>query len=191
MTRKLLASLLVLGLAGACAGAAAWSAFLSQTTNSGNNFSAGTVSLSDNDAGAAVVSLPASSRPGDSSAGCIQVTYGGSLPATVKLHGTTSGALAPHLTLTVTRGTQSSPSFPGCSTFTADTADYGNGPNGIVYQGPLSGYPADWATGIADPDSTWTSTETRSYRIEVTLGSNSAAQGQSGSATFRWEARNQ
>jgi hypothetical protein len=189
--RKLLLSAVVLGLAGAFAGAAVWSAFSATSANPGNNFSAGTVSLSDNDAGAALVSLPASSRPGDSATGCIKVTYGGSLPATVKLYGSASGALAPYLTVTVTRGTQVSPSFPSCTGFTADTADYGNGPNGIVYQGPLSSYPSSYGSGIADPDSSWTATEARSYRVQVTLGSDPSAQGQTASASLTWEARSQ
>ena len=188
--RKLLLSLVVLGLAGACAGAATWSALSGTTTNPGNNFSAGTVSLGDNDAGGAVVSLPATSRPGDSATGCIKLTYTGSLPAAVRLHGTTSGMLAPYLNLVVERGTQASAAFPSCTGFSADTADYGHGANGIVYQGPLSGYPGSYGAGVVDADGSWTSGEARTYRFQVTLGSDPAAQGQSDSATFRWEARN-
>jgi hypothetical protein len=191
LPRRILMSLLVVGLAGACAGAGAWSAFSSSTSNPGNDFSAGTVAVGDNDAGAALLSLPATSRPGDATTGCIQVTYSGSLPSTVRLHGTTGGALAPYLTLTVTRGTQSSATFPSCTGFSADTGDHGHGANGVVYQGPLSGYPASYAAGIADPDGSWTTSEARAYRFQLTLGSDPAAQGQSGNATFRWEARNQ
>jgi hypothetical protein len=190
--RKLLISLIVLGLAGGAAGAATWSAFLSSTTSSGNNFSSGTVTVGDNDLDGAVVTLPATSVPGASATGCILVTYTGSLPAELRLHGSSSGGLAAYLNLTVTRGTESAPSFPTCTgTFQADTSDYGYGPNGVVYQGALSAYPSTWASGIVDPDPTWSALEARTYRVQVTLQNDAAAQGLTGSASFQWEARNQ
>jgi hypothetical protein len=190
-TRQLLRTLLVVGIVGTSAGAGTWSAFSGTASNEENGFAAGDVSLSDNDSGGSVVALPPKARPGASSTGCIRVTYGGSLGASVHLYADVSGNLAPHLTLTVTRGTDPSPSFPSCASFAADPADYGHGPNGIVYQGPLSGFPGDYASGIVDgsPEA-WTTSEDHSYRYEVTLGNAAAAQGESSSATFRWEARN-
>jgi hypothetical protein len=190
-TRKILLSALVLGAGGLAAGAGTWSAFSATTGNPGNGFSAGTVTLGDNDAGAALVSLPAAARPGDSSTRCIRVSYSGSLPAQVRLHASVTGGLADHLTLTVTRGTQASPSFPSCAGFTADTADYGHGANGILYQGKVSGLPASWASAIADPAASWANGDARVYRYAVTVDNTPAAQGLSASATFNWEARNQ
>jgi hypothetical protein len=189
--RRIILSALVLGAGGLVAGAGTFSAFSATAGNAGNQFSAGTVTLSDDDAGAALVSLPANARPGDSSTRCIRVSYTGSLPAQVKLYATVSGGLADHLTLTVTRGSQASPSFPSCTGFTADGADYGHGPNGIVYQGKLSGLPASYAGGIADPAASWTNGDAHSYRYVVSVDNNPAAQGLSANATFRWEARNQ
>jgi hypothetical protein len=193
--RKLLLTLLLTGAAGTCAGAATHSAFSDTTASGESSFSAGSVSLSDNDAGAALVSLPAAAQPGDSSTGCIKVTYGGSLPASVRLYATVSGGLAAHLTLTVTRGDDGSPSFPSCSGFVPDAADYGYGPNGVVYQGALSGFPSSYASGIVDPTpgsaETWTPSESHSYRYAISLNDDPAAQGLSSSATFRWDARNQ
>jgi hypothetical protein len=189
--RRIILSALVLGVGGLAAGAGTFSAFSATTGNPGNQFSAGTVALADNDAGAALVSLPANARPGDSSTRCIRVSYSGSLPARVRLYASVSGGLADHLTLTVTRGTQGSGSFPSCSGFTADSANYGHGPNGILYQGKLSGLPADYASGIADPAASWTNGSARSYRYTVTVDNTPAAQGLSANATFNWEARNQ
>jgi predicted ribosomally synthesized peptide with SipW-like signal peptide len=188
--RRIILSALVLGAGGLAAGAGTFSAFSATAGNSDNQFSAGTVTLGDDDAGAALVSLPANARPGDSSTRCINVSYSGSLPARVRLYASVSGGLADHLTLTVTRGSQASPSFPSCSGFAADGADYGYGSNGIVYQGKLSGLPASYAAGIADPDASWTGGEARSYRYAVTVDNTPAAQGLSASATFQWEARN-
>lgn len=192
-SRKLLASLLVLGLVGVAVGAGTYAAFSSTTASTGNSFASGTVAIADNDAGAAMLSL-SSAVPGDTTTGCIRVSYGGSLDADVRLYGTVSGSLAPYLTLTVTRGQDSSPSFSSCAGFTADATNYnGNGP-GVVYSGPLSGYPGSYSTGIVDPKpaalETWTTSEAHSYRFDVTLENDTAAQGLSATATFTWEARN-
>jgi hypothetical protein len=189
-SRKLVLSALVLGAGGLTAGAATFSEFSATTGNPDNEFSAGTVALADDDAGAALVVLPANARPGDSSTRCILVSYSGSLAAQVRLYASVSGGLADHLTLTVTRGSQASPSYPSCTDFAADSGDYGYGPNGIVYQGKLSGLPAGWAGGIVDPAATWTNGDARSYRYTVTVDDTPAAQGLTASASFYWEARN-
>jgi hypothetical protein len=189
-TRRIILSALVLGAGGLAAGAATFSAFSATTGNPGNQFSAGTVTLADNDAGAALVSLPANARPGDSSTRCIRVSYSGSLAAQVRLYASVSGGLADHLTLTVTRGSQPTPSYPSCTGFTADSGNYGYGANGIVYQGKLSGLPAGWAGGVADPAASWTNGDARSYRYTVSVDNTPAAQGLTASASFYWEARN-
>lgn len=50
-SRKLLLSLLILRGAGAAADIGMFSAFSSTTSNDGNTFSAGTVTIADNDSG--------------------------------------------------------------------------------------------------------------------------------------------
>jgi hypothetical protein len=189
-TRRIILSAMVLGAGGLTAGAATFSAFSATTGNPGNQFAAGTVALADDDAGAALVSLPANARPGDSSTRCIRVSYSGSLAAQVRLYASVSGGLADHLTLTVTRGSQPTPSYPACTGFSADSGNYGYGANGIVYQGKLSGLPAGWAGGVADPAASWTNGDARSYRYTVSVDDTPAAQGLTASATFYWEARN-
>ena len=167
--RRALLSTLVVGAVAMVSGAGTFAAFSSTTSNSGNRFAAGTVAISDNDAGGTMLTL-SNARPGDSTTGCIAVTYGGTLPADVHLYGNVNGALAPYLTLTVTRGTDPSPSFPGCAGFTADGNNYIGAGAGIVYQGNLSGYPATWGGGIVDaPGSaeTWTNGEQHVYRFRA------------------------
>lgn len=192
--RKLALSALIVGLTGVVAGGASWSAFSGTTSNSGNSFAAGTVSLSDNDSNGTVLSLT-NAYPGSTSSGCIKVTYGGSLASDVKLFGTVSGNLAQYLTLKVTRGSDTG-TFPNCS-FTADTRDYIGQGAGVIYNGNLSSFASSYATGITDPENgtggteSWTTSETHAYKLEVTLQNNSAAQGQSATASFTWEARNQ
>jgi hypothetical protein len=184
--RKLLASLTLLGLVGVAAGSATFGAFTSATAVSGNRFAAGTVLISDNDLGSAMLDL-SGALPGSSDTSCIKVTYAGSLDAEVHVYGTVSGALAPYLNLTVTRGTDSS-AFGTCGSFLADPG------GGVLYDGPLSGFPTGWAGGIVDnlagTPEVWQSSEAHAYRFVVTLADNPAAQGQSANATFTWEAQN-
>jgi hypothetical protein len=185
--------LLVLGMA---AGDATVSAFKGSGANPGDTFAAGTVILGDNDAGAAMVTL-AKARPGDTTTGCVKVTYSGSLPATVKLYADITGGLPAYLTATITRGTQASGTFPSCTGFTADTRNYAGAGAGVLYAGTLSAVQSDYSTGLDDPDNatgtaeTWTSGESHVYQYAVTMGSNTLARGLSGTMTIHAEARNQ
>jgi hypothetical protein len=192
--RKLLLTLLALTALAVTAGSATYAAFSGTTSSTGNAFSAGSVSLSDDDSDTALLSL-SGAKPGNSDTGCIRVTYTGSLDATVRIYATLAGALAPYLDVTVTRGTDPSPSFDSCAGFTADGTNYiGQGP-GVIYSGTLAAFPSNWAGGVVDPTSaspaTWSTSTSRSYRISVSLQNDPAAQGLSGSASFTWEARNQ
>lgn len=194
LVRKLLLSGLVLGLA--CVGVAgvAWSSFSSTTANPSNRFSAGTVAIADNDAGASLLSL-SSASPGASSSGCIRVTYTGSLASSVHLYGSTTGSLAQYLNLVITRGTQGAPSFPSCTGFSADTTNYVGAGAGVVYSGTLGSFASanhDFASGLADPGS-WAQNDAHTYKVQVTLPSAApaAAQGVASTATLTWEAQNQ
>lgn len=191
--RRVLATLGVLSFVGGATCTTILSALSSTTASGGNGFAAGTVNVGDNDGGTAMLTL-SSAVPGATDTGCIRVTYSGSLDATVRLHATVSGTLAAYLSLTVTRGTDASPSFDSCAAFTADATDYQGAGPGVVYSGVLSAYPGSYAAGVVDPPTgpleTWTSGESRSYRLAITLNNDPAAQGLSATAAFRWEARN-
>ena len=184
--RKLLASLTLFGLVGVAAGSATFGAFTSATAVSGNRIAAGTVLISDNDAGTAMLDL-SNALPGGSDTSCIKITYAGSLDAEVRLYGTVGGALAPNLNLTVTRGSDSS-AFGTCGSFVADPG------GGVLYNGALSGFPANWSGGIVDnlagTPEVWLASEAHAYRFVVTLADVAAAQGQSATASFTWEAQN-
>ena len=194
MARKILLTLLVLGALATVGGAATFSAFSSTTTNAANSFAAGTVQLTDNDLGAAMLSL-SNAQPGAADTSCVLVTYSGSLSSAVTLYGSVSGALAPYLTLTITRGDDPTPDFDDCTGFTPDSTDYIGAGAGVVYQSTLSAFPASYGAGLVDPTSgspeAWTTGETHTYRFVVSVVDDNAAQGQSASASFTWEARNQ
>jgi len=186
-------TMLVIGVVGLVAGVGSYAVFTATTGNTGNSFASGTVAIEDNDSNSAMLSL-ANAKPGDADTSCIRIEYTGSLDSTVRLYGSVSGGLADYLTLTVTRGTDSSPSFDSCANFTADATNYIGAGNGVVYSGPLSAFPASYAAGIVDPTSgtpeTWSENEAHSYRFVVTLEDDNAAQGLTGDASFIWEARN-
>jgi predicted ribosomally synthesized peptide with SipW-like signal peptide len=191
---KVAVSLLVLGVLGVAL-AGTWSAFSATTDNAGNTFSAGTVTLADNDADSAMFSL-SNAAAGGSDTGCITVSYTGSLASTVRLYGATGGTgLDEYLDLEITRGSfASAPAFDSCTGFTADATDYIGAGAGVVYSGTLQGYPDDYTTGLVDPTAgtpeSWTNPESHVYQIQVTVQDNDLAQGKNATQTFTWEARN-
>jgi len=186
---KILLTVLVVGLGGALAGLGVFAAFSSTTSNPGNSFAAGSVTISDNDSDTALYSV-SNQKPGQSVTRCIKVTYGGSLDADVKLYASSVGAVGQYIDLAITSGTGNS---ADCSDFTIDASGTPS-----VYSGTLKNF-ADtysaWASGLADNPLTatkWASGNAVTYRFVVTLQDNSAAQGLStGSHSFTWEARNQ
>ena len=193
--RRIVLTLLVVGVVGALVGVGTLSAFSSSTSNSGNNFDAGTVYVSDNDAASALYNVT-NRKPGDTVTSCIKVTYGGSLAADVHLYTTsTIGAVGQYINLTIDKGTSAgSPAFPGCGTFTSEAT---------VYNGTLSGYATahnDYASGSSyypGVQTKWNSGDSVVYRFTLSLQDDNNANGQgsgamqSGSHSFTWEARNQ
>jgi hypothetical protein len=191
---KVLLTVLCVGALGSLAAMGVFGAFSSTTTNAGNQITAGTVALGDNDAGAAMYNVTAA-KPGDSVSKCIKVTYTGSLDADVHIYTTsTIGSLGQYVDLTITPGTQTSPSFPSCTGFTADSG-------GALYSGTLANFATtkgSYANGIADYPGTlatkWVTNDSVVYQFTATLQSSApdAAQGlTTGAHTFTWEARNQ
>src|SRR6201994_2632146 len=176
---KVLRTLLVLGIVACIAGAGVFSAFSSQTENSGNVITAGTVTLEDNDGGTALYAIT-NAKPGESKTSCIKVTYKGSLPATVKLFTpSTIGELGPYVNLKVEAGTQATSTFPSCTEFTPATS------GATVYEGTLAAFATEHGTytnGITtNPASAtkWEANNSVVYRFTATLSSSApeAAQG--------------
>lgn len=192
-TTKVLLTALCVGALGSLAAMGVFGAFSSTTTNAGNTITAGTVAIADNDAGAAMYSLT-NAKPGESVSKCIKVTYTGSLDADVHLYTTSSiGSLGQYVELTITPGSQTTPTFPSCTGFTPDSG-------GALYTGTLQNFGTtknSYANGVVDfPGSgtKWASGESVVYQVTATLQSSApdAAQGlTTGAHTFTWEARNQ
>lgn len=192
--RKTILTLLVVGVVGTLAGFGTFSAFTSTTDNTGNNFTAGTVVLSDNDAGTALYNVSNQKPAGTTTTNCIKVSYTGSLDSDVKLYNASAvNSFGQYVNLTVTQGTGNN--F-NCSDFVAD----GGAP---LYNGDTkafsTAYPS-YASGLSTyPSATptkWTggASPTVTYRFQVQLQSgtpDSAQGGTTGSHTYTWEARNQ
>jgi hypothetical protein len=192
---KLLLTVAIAAWMGVAAFSDTFSSFNDVTANPAATLSAGSVTISDNDAGSAVLAM-SNAKPTDNVAGCIVVTYDGTLPASVVLYGNTGGTgLDAHLDLKVTRGTISgTPAAGSCANFTADATNYIGDGAGIVYHGTLQGWPDTSAAGLADPKAgaaaTWTHGESHAYKLHVTLGGATAAQGKTATQSFSWEAAN-
>lgn len=172
--------------------ATTYAAFSSDTSNAANSYAAGTVFLTGN-GGSGSFSGSTAAEPGAESGGCVTVTYGGSLPAQVRLYATTTGDIAPYLTVRITRGTGSA-GFPLCTGFSADADNYAGLGAGVVYDGTVAALPTSGATGLLDPTTadpeTWTTGESHSYRYEVTVSSDTAGQNRSGTVRFGFQASN-
>ena len=192
-TRKTIFTVAVVALAAAAVSVAVYAAFSSTTSNPGNSFAAGSVTLTGNNTASAFYNVTGA-KPGDSStAKCMKVTYTGSLPSTVKLYRSafTGGTgLDQYVNVTITKG-------PGGSA--TDCSDFPSTGTSAVYSGTLQAL----GTSFADPNAlsltnqtgaaAWASGDAVNYKVQATLpsGVSSAAQGlTTGTHSFTWEAQN-
>lgn len=193
MMRRLLLTLLVLGVTGAITVTGTYAAFSGATANASNQFTAGSVTISDGHAAATPISIT-NLRPGSTATNCIAVRHDGSVNADVRQFASTSGTLIPYVQLKVTRGTGLSAGWPACTGFSADATNYIGQGNGVVYNGALSSFPTSSGTATLDPTNaspeTWSNLETHAFQYEISLTDTTAAQGLSGSMTITWEAQN-
>jgi hypothetical protein len=174
---------------GAVVSTASYSAFSATTVNPTNNWTAGSVALSDDDNNTALFTAN-NLKPGSTGANCITVTSTGSLPSTVKLYGTnasTTKDLAANVNLTVEQGTGGG--FGSCSGFTPTAT------GGTLYSGTVAGFGAastNYATGVGTWAPTGTASESRVYRVTYTVSSTAPNTVQGGTAAlgFTWEAQN-
>ena len=162
-------------------------AFTAQTENPGNSWSAGSVTLTDDDGGSSAMFTATALKPGDTGERCIRVTYGGTIAAPVKLYvpSVTAGTpdLSPHVRLTIDEGTGGG--FASCTGFASTST--------LITDVPLSTLSTTrntYATGV----SAWVPNaagDNRTYRVRYTLDAATPDSAQNGSATatLRWEAR--
>ena len=179
------AALVTLGVVGD----ASYAAFIAQTSNAGNSFSAGSVVLTDNDANVALMGL-SNLKPTSSGSRCINVTSSGTLPSSVKLYVTdltTTKSFSSYVNLVVTLGSGSTST--GCSNFVAATS------GSSVYSGTLASFgttATGYSTGVGSWTPTGSATETRSYRFAYTVDAATPDSAQGGTANFglTWETQN-
>src|SRR4051812_33817710 len=171
-----LIGLVAVGVSGALVLSATNAAFTATTTNPGNAFAAGTVALSDDDAGNALFTL-SNLKPGDSTTQCITVTYTGTLGAQLRMYAATTGTgLGADLNLKLTRGAFATPPGGGdCTGFTADTTDYISHGAGVLYDAALGSFASTWGTGTVDASAStpataevWTTNEKHAYQLTIT-----------------------
>ena len=180
------AALLVSGL---IVGQASYSAFTATTSNPTSNWTAGTVSLTDDDSNTAMFTATGL-RPGSTGTKCIAVTSSGSVPSAVKLYGTsytTTSAFGSYVDLTVVQGTGGSTT--SCTGFTP------LGTGSSVYTGTLAAFAAaatNYATGLGTWTPTGSGSETRTFQFTYTIDAATPNTSQGGTAAigFTWEAQN-
>ncbi|MCW3014647.1 MAG: hypothetical protein JWO02_1739 [Solirubrobacterales bacterium] len=191
-TKKLSLSALVVGVLASVSALGVFGLFSATTQNSGNEISTGTVALSDNDGGSALINVTGA-QPGDSYTKCIKISYNGSLPSTVHswVQGAT-GPLADYINIKVTHGSQVSSTFPDCTGFTSYT-----GADGTKYDGPVAAIRgSSYETGVPTTlpgKTTWDPGNTLVVQAVVTISAAApdTAQGStSGDFSLHYEARN-
>ena len=189
-TKKVLRTLVVVGVVGGLSALGVFSAFTSQADNPGNTVTAGSVILADNDGATALYNV-SNAKPGQASTPtCIRVNYTGSLDADVKLYTpSTIGALGPYVNLKIESGSQVTPNFPSCTGFVSETT---------LFDAALSTFPTTYNGGVSDfpgvVATKWINTDAVVYRVTATVSASAPDSAQSattGSHTLRWEAQNQ
>jgi hypothetical protein len=185
LKRKSAISVLAITMLAAIVGMSlTFSAFTSTTENNANTFKAGTVVLTDNDAGSTLFSMT-QMQPGSAQAKCLTVAYTGSLDSLVRLYGTTTSTpgkdLSPYLNVTIKRGSFSgaTPADQDCTGFTAAST---------LYDGTLAAYPATYAAGVQD-STTFATDDTAVYQVSVSLQDNDLAQDKDATTKLTFEAR--
>jgi hypothetical protein len=188
INKKVLRTLVVLGVAGIVAGLGVFAAFTATTSNAGNNVTSGSVAIGDNDGGSTPLYLATNQKPGDTQVKCIKVTYTGSLPSSVKLYASSGITNGTAFNLKVERGTQSTGAFPACGDFAATST---------AYDGAIGSFGTTYAGGVDGKASAaaWATNDEVAYRFTVTTNDDATANAHTstqstGAHTFTWEARN-
>jgi len=160
-------------------------AFTSTTSNGANNWTAGAVTIGDDDSSQALFSA-SGLVPSSSGSKCIKVTYTGNVTSAVKLYvASSSGSLATYLDVVVQEGSGvgNVGDFSSCGAFSGTT----------VYSGTLAGM-ASTTTAFGSGVGTFAPTgsgQFKVYKFTYTLNASTpdSQQSQSASATFQWESQ--
>jgi predicted ribosomally synthesized peptide with SipW-like signal peptide len=188
--RKLLLTLLIVGVLGSLAAFGTYSAFTATTSNDNNSFAAGTVKIED--AGGSATALfnnVTNQGPGTNTQRCIRVLYSGSLASTVHMY-TSAPANGDKFNVTVERGSGlTTPANRDCTGFTPDTTAFATA--------GFNTFPTTYAGGVAgkDTDAAWAQNDTIDYRITLSPVDDATANAHTsavstGTFSLTWEARN-
>ena len=164
---------------------ASYAAFSATTSNGTNNWTTGSVVLSNN-TGSAMFNVT-NMKPGDSGSRCIIVTSSGTVPSTVKLYGaglTPTNALSSAMTLTVTQGSGNNANCTDFAPAATNPSVYNSTLAGFTATNYAGGYSTSWAP-------TGTATDDRTFRFDWSLpaATGNAAQNSTAGVTFTWEAQ--
>lgn len=178
-------------LSGALVWQASYAAFTDTTDSTGNTWTAGSLSLTDNDSGFVLFDVPAMT-PGETGSKCIVVDYVGDVYADVSTYGAYSDTdangtpdaigLAPYLNLTVTLGNGNLSNCTDFSPSAVSTPFSGTAAAFVTSHHDFSTGALGWVTANPAP-------ETVAYKITYTLANNNLAQGQTLMLDFIWEAQ--
>jgi hypothetical protein len=180
----ILAALAVLSGIAASSGVmwqASSAAFTGSTSNGNNAWTAGTVSLTDDDTNVAMFSATGL-KPGSTGTKCITVTYGGNSTAAVKLYSSAvTGTLRQHLNMVIQEGDGGT--YADCTGFVS---------TGTVYTGTLENFGntnTAFGSGVGAFAPT-AANQKKTYRFAYTVdpATPNSAQGATANATFVWEA---
>jgi hypothetical protein len=182
-------------LAGAMVWQASDAAFTAETHNSGNNWETGTISLTDDDGGAAMFAA-ANLTPGQTASRCIVVTANTSVAGTVRMYinSLAAGGLENNITVGVQEGAGSSfAADPTCNNFVPSD------PAVVHAVEPIATTFAahhSYATGMLQWDKS-TGVEAKTYKITwkfdtfaLSEADVNALQGKNVQAEFEWELQN-
>lgn len=163
---------------------ASTAAFTATTTNPSDAWTAGSVSLTDDDTGSAMFSATGLT-PSSTGSKCIVISYGGNVASTVSLYGTAVGALGAYVNLTIETGSGSTFAAASCAGFVSGAT---------IYSGTLAAFAAastNFSTGVPTAGSRWapSSAATNVYKIAYTITDTNSAMGATVAATFTWEAQ--
>lgn len=174
--------------AGIVVSTASYSAFSADTSDGKDNWSMGSVELS-NDAKSNALFSASNLKPGSTGTNCIAVTSSGSLPSAVKLYATNveqTKDLGSYVNVKVDQGTGGG--YGTCEGFTPAGS-------GSLYNDSLTKFASshtNYATGIGAWQPTGTKAETKTFQITYTVSPDapSSLMGAKASLGFTWEAQN-
>ncbi|MFN8073793.1 MAG: hypothetical protein U0Q15_00065 [Kineosporiaceae bacterium] len=161
---------------------ASQAAFTASTSTDTNNWTAGSVALTNSSSGSALFNISGLGG-GATDTKCVTVTYNGDLTAGVKLYATSvSGTgLDQYLDLTIEEGTGGN---AACVGFT---------PVRTLHTGTLKSFTdaaTSFNTGLTPAWAVTGAGQTNVYRFTWTLQNNNSAMGKNAHAAFTWEAQN-